>query len=336
MKENLTSTPHIAWCADQLAPQKVQRVEPLRVEASHRHFYRVHTGTKTAVLMVSPPELEDNRRFVALAEVFRRHGIPVPGLLATHFDAGWFLMDDLGERHLEDAYAGAESDEALTSAVQTLAALGRVSAPEIEPYTPDRFTMELGIFTEWLADKTLGIDIHAAAEFDLLIDATQAQPQACVHRDYHCRNLLWHDHQLGIVDFQDALHGPCLYDIASLLRDCYYTFEEDEIDRWLGVFVAATPALAASSANEIKRWFDFTAIQRQLKAIGIFARLHLRDGKSSHLGHIMPVTERLIALLATYPELKHLKKQLESCKKSMIKLAGTPQWRKLASTAELP
>ncbi len=302
------------------------------MEASHRHFYRLRCPALTAVLMLSPPELEDNERFVTLAEIFRYNGLPVPMLLASDLEAGWFLLEDLGDVHLEDTYASPEREEALASAVATLAELGRVTAPAIEPYTPARFAMELDIFTQWLADKALGLEIEAAAEFDLLIAATQAQPQACVHRDYHCRNLLWRDHQLGIVDFQDALHGPCLYDIASLLRDCYYTFEEDEIARWLAVFTAATPALATRSEGEIKRWFDFTAIQRQLKAIGIFARLHLRDGKSSHLCHILPVTERLIALVNNYPELQRLEEQLESCKKKLYEKADTAEWQALVAT----
>jgi N-acetylmuramate 1-kinase len=138
--------------------------------------------------------------------------------------------------------------------------------------------------------------------FGLLVENTQAQPQCCVHRDWHCRNLLLRaDGSLGVVDFQDALLGPAAYDLASLLRDCYYTFDEAEIARWRDAFLARTP-LPIDPAR-FPRQLDLTAVQRQLKAVGIFARLRQRDGKSTHLQWILPVLERLIAVAERYPDL---------------------------------
>ena len=116
---------------------------------------------------------------------------------------------------------------------------------------------------------TLGIRLTTAKA--LCLDAMLTQPQTCVHRDYHCRNLLFDDKQLGIVDFQDALMGPGLYDIASLLRDCYYRHDEAQVDHYLHLFLKRSPYFDATQFVSLKRAFDLTAIQRQLKALSFCA-----------------------------------------------------------------
>jgi len=107
-----------------------------------------------------------------------------------------------------------------------------------------------------------------------------------------------------VVDFQDALMGPATYDLASLLRDCYHRFDETDVARWRDAWLAGT-TLDLDRAR-FTRDFDFTGLQRQLKAVGIFARLSLRDGRDTHLTHIVPVLERIAALSGAYPELSGL------------------------------
>ena len=288
----------------------------LRVEASHRSFYRLQTSQRSLVLMQSPPELERNEQFDTLARLFHRHGIGVPEILATEQSLGLFLLSDLGETHLEDLYDTPAQDQALSAAIDCLGVLAAITDPAIEPYTSERLYMELEIFREWFVQGMLGEDSHSDVYqdvCDMLVRSANMQPKSCTHRDFHCRNLLFNRHKLGVVDFQDALRGPILYDIASLLRDCYFEFKEADIDHWLSYFVEKTPILNDFSPRQIKTWFDWIAIQRQLKAIGIFARLHLRDNKSTHLEHISPLLRRLQKLAAQYPELDSLNVQLNSC-----------------------
>ena len=289
---------------------------PLKVEASHRLFYRIADSHKSYVLMVSPPELEQNEQFVAMQKVFYAQGIPVPELIAHDFLLGLFLMSDLGKIDLEQAYATSNRSLSISTAIDCLHKIQVIdSAP---PYTAERFETELAIFQEWFVDNTLHhADIGMSNITAPLLNAIISQPIGCVHRDFHCRNLLFNDGKLGVVDFQDALIGPALYDLASLLRDCYYVFSEAEIDQWLTYYLSAetplTKALKAFKKTEIRRMLDFTAIQRQLKAIGIFARLNLRDQKSSHLQYIAPLLERLIDLTHLYEDLAPLNVQLNSC-----------------------
>lgn len=275
----------------------------LPVEASTRQFFRVSTGVSTFVAMLSPPDTEDNPRFARLTDLFRNQGLRTPRVHAADFDRGMLLLEDLGERDFAAAYAAGEIDAPLDAAVNDLVRLQSVVSGDIPPYTTSRFADELAIFTDWLLGRFVGVDVPQAYDglADALIEATQTVPQRTVHRDYHCRNLIWrNDSSVGIVDFQDALVGPCCYDIASLLRDCYVEFDETRVATWRRRFFKLAELDCEETAYE--RAFDLTAIQRQLKAVGIFARLYLGRGRASHLGDIVPVLARISRLGRDYPE----------------------------------
>lgn len=282
--------------------------EALAVEASHRRFYRLRLRDgRTLVAMSSPPDLENNGQFVALAALLQANGIGVPELLVSDQARGLFLMTDLGERHFADVYAEHGPAPVMPGALETLRRLQQIDDARSPPYTRQRFEDELDIYVHWCLERWLGRTADASVRdaLRLLVDATDRQPRCCVHRDFHARNLLLGDDgRVGVVDFQDALMGPATYDLASLLRDCYYTFPEAEVARWRNAYLDATP-LDVDRAG-FPRDFDFTALQRQLKAVGIFVRLHLRDGRDSHLVHVVPVLRRIHELAAGYPELRAL------------------------------
>ena len=286
------------------------RFVALPVEASTRRFLRVFADGTTCVAMDSPPETENNGQFVRLSRTFVGAGLPVPVVLHEDMQRGFFLVSDVGEGDLAAAYAN-DTAAPLEAAIEALVQLQRVASDDIPPYTLQRFDDELGIFAEWFVGKLLGAtpDATFLDAKRLLLDAIQAMPTCVVHRDFHCRNLLWNDGRLGIVDFQDALVGPVTYDIASLLRDCYHVFDEDEVGRWRRHFLMRS-RLDIDEAT-FARAFDFTAIQRQLKAIGIFVRLRYRLGRGSHLADVMPVLRRVIALSRNYDELLPLADWLE-------------------------
>ena len=278
---------------------------PLPAEASTRRFYRVPgvSGAASSIAMLAPPATEDNERFVRFAKAFRSHGLATPEILAFDQARGFVLMEDLGDTDFANAYATHDPDVMLGAAMRTLALLQKLPEAGIPPYTTARFSDELDIFADWLIERFLGLALpdDFATVRSTLVDATQSIPACVVHRDYHCRNLIWRaDGTVGIVDFQDALVGPACYDIASLLRDCYVEFAETDVRRWRQCFYRL--ARVPCDETVFDRAFDLTAIQRQLKAVGIFARLFLSRGRSSHLGDIVPVLKRIAAVSAGYPE----------------------------------
>jgi len=291
--------------------------EALRVEASHRRFYRVipdpaataGAGSRGApsslVVMDSPPDLENNTQFLSLARVFARYGVGVPRVYAHEPVAGWFLLADLGSNHLADVYLTEGPDTVLPAVLNTLHRIQKVRDPAVPEYTAQRFRDELDIFARWFVEAFLARPFPArrlGAIFDLLVENTREQLQCCVHRDFHCRNLLvTPGGAIGVVDFQDALRGPATYDLASLLRDCYYRFDETDVARWRNAYLAGTDL--PLDAERFPQQLDLMAVQRQLKAVGIFARLHLRDGRPTHLPSIEPVLDQLSDLCDRYPAL---------------------------------
>ena len=309
------------WCT-QVTGDSNLKSQPLAVEASHRRFFRLRSGAdpnRRWVAMDSPPELEHNLQFLTLAEVFGAADIPVPKIIDKNIELGFILMTDLGELDFTHAYASTDSTIALQTAVDTLIQLQTVTSPHIPAYDEARLNMEFDLFEEWLLRQLLGSAGAALARNHTAslatakaacITAMLMQPQVCVHRDYHCRNLLYNRDRIGIVDFQDALIGPGLYDLASLLRDCYYQHEEHTVDHWLHYFLSRSPHYDTAELAATKSAFDHTAIQRQVKALGIFARLHLRDNKNSHLRWILPVVRRLITTTAIYDDTQGLHRLL--------------------------
>ena len=293
------------WVADALTRAGlpgVSAIEPLIAEASHRHFYRITAGAQTLVVMDSPPDKELTDQFRIVQRLFSRHDVPVPQILAED-ERGFFLLTDLGDTHFEDRYAAGAADPCLQIAIDQLFNIQTLEDAAIPPYTETRLRDELGIFTEWFVERLLGAKTMAsfAATSDLLVDNALEQPQCCIHRDYHCRNLLISDDdELGIVDFQDALVGPATYDLATLLWDCYHRFDEPTVRRWQSYYEAH--CRFDFDTVDLARVVDLMALQRQLKAVGIFARLYLRDGKTTHLLSIPPVMATMTTNAGSYPE----------------------------------
>lgn len=308
--------------ADQLQGLKLPTTfaeQKLTAEASHRHFRRLtwpaSTTPTSLIFMQSPPTLERNDAFVSLATGLGDAGIPVPKVLAMNLEQGWLLLSDVGDRDFYTAYSGPDREAAIASAVRLLTRLQPFRSDDLVVYDKALVEFELNIFHEWFVDKLLDQAPAPETLKPVWTDLTNnflSQAQVCVHLDYHCRNLLYSDKgDLGVVDFQDARLGPLTYDLASLLRDCYYRLPEPLIQQALTQF-ANQLGPDAQDRTELLQILDLTALQRQLKAIGIFARLRLRDNKSTHLQHIQPTLEYAIELSGNYAATQALHQYLLS------------------------
>ncbi|MBW6454212.1 MAG: phosphotransferase, partial [Methyloprofundus sp.] len=149
--------------------------------------------------------------------------------------------------------------------------------------------------------------VMLATNNKLLIASALQQTQVCVHRDYHSRNLMHISiDNPGIIDFQDAVIGPITYDAVSLLRDCYISWSDAQIESSLRPYYQKLiqAQLITCDYPQFKRDFDLMGIQRHLKAIGIFSRLNIRDGKNAYLKDIPRTLDYVITISANYPELR--------------------------------
>ncbi|MBT2989122.1 MAG: phosphotransferase [Candidatus Thiodiazotropha sp. (ex Ctena orbiculata)] len=274
--------------------------EPASNDASFRRYFRIHGDGSSYVAMDAPPDREDSGPFVMVAEAFESIGLNVPHIYARDLSQGFMLLEDLGSELYLDKLTDETVDRLYGDALGALATLQACGPRQHLPlYDRALLMREMALFRDWLLAEELKLSLtdaeHAMLDrvFDLLADNALQQPQVCVHRDYHSRNLMVTErHNPGILDFQDAVIGPVTYDLVSLLRDCYVSWPAERVEAWaMGYFQLAVQSgiLLGEHETQFMNWFDLMGVQRHLKASGIFARLNHRDGKPGYL-HDIPRT----------------------------------------------
>jgi aminoglycoside/choline kinase family phosphotransferase len=294
-------------------------VRPASADASFRRYFRVRTAGTTHIVMDAPPARQDLRPFLAVAARLRDLGLNVPEVLDQDLTEGFLLLTDLGERTYLQELNPATVERLYGDALGALVVLqaGIYTGREFLPdYDEALLRRELEIFGEWYLGRHLGVTLSPPqqqgleAAFDALVAAALVQPQVWVHRDFHSRNLMVTAHNNpGILDFQDAVAGPVTYDLVSLLRDCYIAWPREQVVDWAkGYFELARQSGLPVGEDDAQflRWFDLMGVQRHLKAAGIFARLHHRDGKPGYLADIPRTLGYVLEVSARYPELAGL------------------------------
>ena len=299
----------VTWVNDCLKRKVIFTALP--VEASTRKFFRVSDHQSTWIAIDSPTNTENNGQFVFLSQLMRRHGIPVPEVFHHNQQRGFLLVQDFGDNLFEGEYHHGGIDTCMKLAIENLVKVQSLWIPQMALYTEDRFRMELGIFKEWICGKLLGVPYDPLDDVEnVLIGPLPRHTQVVVHRDYHCRNLLLRKNGgLGIVDFQDALIGPITYDLASLLYDCYFEFPENVITNYVRLYfeqIQTQHLSVGEDGDTFKLEVQRTAIQRQIKAVGIFVRLWMQHHRASHLVHVVPLLHRITRLAGRYHELESL------------------------------
>ena len=291
--------------AQRLRPETLR---PASADASFRRYLRVDTmDGGRRIVMDAPPEKENCQPFVHVAGLMKKAGLLVPDVLAWNEPQGFMLLTDLGTQTMMeqiDPENPQASHARYLQAVDTLLTWQLASKPgELPPYDEPLLRRELQLFPDWYLAQhrqtTLqGKDAETLNKaFDSIVKRCLAAPTVHVHRDFMPRNLMIPTQpgstpaqQLGVLDFQDAVHGPITYDIASLMRDAFLTWEEDfVIDITIRYWEKARKAGLMdfedwhSDFGAFYRAVEWMGLQRHLKVAGIFARLTLRDGKPRYL-----------------------------------------------------
>jgi len=309
-----------AWLAAALAGAQF-RLETASADASFRRYFRVFLADRTLIAMDAPPEREDSRPFVKVARLLREAGLNAPEILAHDLDQGFLLVSDLGTRSYLAALREGDADRLFGDATTALVRWQSASRPGVLPeYDEALLRRELELFPEWYLGRHLGLALTGAqrealdAVFRRILERNLAEPRVYVHRDYMPRNLMVCEPNPGILDFQDAVHGPITYDVASLFRDAFISWEEDRVlDGTIRYWEKARRAALPVRADFAEFWRDveWMGLQRHLKVLGIFARLHHRDGKRGYLedtprflGYVRHAANR-------YPELSPLGRLLD-------------------------
>ena len=289
----------IAWLQPLLASNGVSdyHLAPASEDASFRRYFRITTPSGTRIVMDAPTVHEDCRPFIKVAGLMRDAGVQAPEILAQDLSQGFLLLTDLGRQTYLEVLNDDNFDALFRPCADALVKWQLASKPDVLPlYDAPLLKRELALFPDWYIAKHLQVDLRKSQRetlekmFALIIDATLAQKRVYVHSDYMPRNLMVSDsdpiENPGVIDFQDAVYGPISYDIASLYRDAFISWDEERvldgtIRYWEKAKKAGLPVPAGF--DDFYRDVEWMGLQRHLRIMGIFARIHYRDGKPRYL-----------------------------------------------------
>ena len=281
------------WVAEQ-RPGAQFTLEIASADASFRRYWRARFAEGASyVVMDAPPDKEDCRPFVHVAGLLRTAGVHAPEIFAQDLAAGFLLLGDLGDTTYLQALNAQNAPQLFADASDALIRWQLATrAGELPPYDEALLRREMNLFPEWYVAKHLKKELNekqrSALEniFALLVKSALAQPVVYVHRDYMPRNLMLCEPNPGVLDFQDAVLGPITYDVASLFRDAFVSWQEDQVLDWtVRYWEKAKKAKLPVHADFAEFWqaFEWMGLQRHLKVLGIFARINYRDGKPKYL-----------------------------------------------------
>ncbi|UTF59821.1 aminoglycoside phosphotransferase family protein [Gilvimarinus sp. DA14] len=292
----------------------------------------------------APPATEKVRQFLYLSDILRKQGVPVPSIVASEPEMGFLLIENLGEglfcRLVSAETAPVLYGEALLT--QLAMAQTPLEGVSIPVFDREFIVRELNIFRDWFVQEMLGLSLGAEENalldslFELLADKALQQPQVFMHRDYHARNILLVDGKSVVIDYQDAVVGPLTYDLVSLLKDAYLRLPPADVKRWALVYgdmAREAGLLGDVSAESFISSFDFMGLQRHLKILGIFARLHLRDQKSAYLADLPRVLGYVLEVSACYQELSEFHHWLNERVMPVCRLREWYSEQRLSDTA---
>jgi aminoglycoside/choline kinase family phosphotransferase len=298
-------------------------LRPASADASFRRYLRLDDEQGSRIVMDAPPDKEDCEPFVKVAALMAKAGLHVPQVLDWDRANGFMLLQDLGTQTMIEVVDREvpEANKALyLRAVDALVAWQVASRPGVlPPYDQALLSRELELFPQWYLGEHKGVAVEGkvretlASMFALITARNLASPQVYVHRDFMPRNLMMPsdpaEPRLGVLDFQDAVYGPITYDIASLMRDAFLSWDEEfvldiTVRYWQRAQKAGLPV--DPDFGEFYKAVEWMGLQRHLKVAGIFARLTLRDGKPRYLADTPRFLAYIRATANRYRELAPL------------------------------
>ena len=324
-----------AWL-DTLGLVAIDSRRPASVDASFRRYFRfdvlaAQQGTlglglglgPTLIAMDAPPERENVAAFIHVAGLLQAAGVNVPAIVARDVANGFLLLSDLGATTYLQQLTFNNAGRMYSDAVDALVRFQLHSQPGVLPDFDRAFVLrELHLFPEWFVGKHLGVSMTAqqAVQLDGVFEAIAAnvlaQQQVFMHRDFHSRNLMFMEHNNpGVLDFQDAVFGPITYDLGSLLRDAYIQWDEEIVLDWVVRYWQAAKKSGLPVNPDIDafyRDFEFMALQRHLKILGVFCRLNYRDGKPIYMADLPTVLDYVRKTCNRYTVLKPLVRLLDT------------------------
>mgnify|MGYP003586344249 CR=1 FL=1 len=316
---------------------RAARVVPLTGDASDRRYFRLieANGSTSVLALYAAPFEYEALSFVNVTELLQRVPLPVPAIYDHDGDLGLLRLQDLGDVTLQ-AHLGAmpagEHAALYRRAVAMIELLQRrgdeLSSDRYVPYTMafdvPKLTWELEFFVNHFVEAYRGLQLPAATrdaireEWVPIAEELAGEPRVLCHRDYHSRNLMAHQDELYVIDFQDARMGPDTYDLVSLLRDSYVDFAEEAVEDLIAFFCAlrgqydrhTDRSWFGTYQADFRRRFDLMSLQRNLKALGTFGYQTTTRGNTVYIQYMPRTLRHVRANLGRYPRFGRLRELL--------------------------
>ncbi len=305
------------WVSKLISPKF--KITAASSDASFRKYYRITSKKGNKIIMDAPPEKEPLDSFLDISKRLQDSEVNVPEIFEVNKEHGFILMSDLGS----EQYLNKLNSETVyclyTDALDSIYKMQtKADIKGLKVFNENELLSEMHLFSDWFLKKQLKLDFKKTGPkfidecFLSVIKIILNIPTKFVHRDFHSRNLMVTEkNNPGILDYQDALIGPITYDLASLLKDCYIKWDENLVERMVDSFYRRIRVnYPQMNLEEFMFWFDVTALQRHLKAIGIFSRLFHRDGKQQFLNDIPRTYSYIHDIVGKYSELGNIKSLL--------------------------
>jgi aminoglycoside/choline kinase family phosphotransferase len=308
------------WLHRQL-PGRTFSLAPASADASFRRYFRVALPDATLIVMDAPPEQEDCRPFVHVAGLMAAAGLNVPAILAQDLAQGFLLLSDLGSTTYLAVLDDTNADALFRDAIAALIRWQQASREGVLPaYGEALLRRELALFPDWYVRRHLGIELDTSQRdalevvFSRILANNLAQPKVYVHRDYMPRNLMLTEPNPGVLDFQDAVYGPITYDVASLFKDAFISWEEQRVLDWTIRYWEQAKRVGLPVNNDFGEFYrdvEWMGLQRHIKVLGIFARICHRDGKPAYIKDAPRFLGYVRAVAARYAPLKPMLRLLD-------------------------
>ncbi len=304
----------LQW-ARQALGDEAATLQRASVDAGHRSYWRSSGRGQDHIVMDSPPGLEDVRPWLQMRDLLEQGGVRVPQVLSRDVEAGFLLLEDLGGPNLGHVLEESNADAYFDAAITQLLRLQAIAVPEgMGDFGEALLQRDAGLFEEWFLRRHLGIELDCDESDGLelaqrrLMDNALGQHKVLTHRDFMPRNLMPTEPELAVLDFQDCVRGPIAYDPISLFKDAFLSWPLPRVDAWLAQYHqrAQQAGLPVPPLAQFQRDADWMGVQRHLKILGIFSRLHYRDGKSKYLADVPRFIRYLEEVLPRHPALQPL------------------------------
>ncbi len=303
-------------------PYKEYEITIASADASFRQYFRLTKGDKTVLLMDSSLEKESLAPFIDVTSRLLNADVRAPRILEQNLDDGFLIIEDFGNTHYLNILDDKNFKELYSKAIDEIIKMQNADIKNLPLYDKEFLHFEMDLMQEWYLEKKLGTALNKKQKemlensLNAISNVVLSQPQdVFVHRDYHSRNImLTQTNVIGVIDYQDAMSGAVTYDLVSLLKDCYIEYKRADIEK-LALEFRDKKSINASD-EEFLKWFDFMGLQRHIKVLGIFSRLHLRDAKDGYLKDIPLTLKYTIEAASRYSETQELAKFLQEVQPS--------------------